>query len=107
MKIVISIVQQMRQHTLMKLLLLSLRSKPQDLAFHKRFYQFKHGIEWISEKIRSERGMLQYIQCEPRELVEIYCSSAHKKFMQHCYETRNEMQEKIKTRDAKRHDGVA
>ena len=80
-------------------------SKPQDLAFHKSFYRFKHAVEWKSEKVRSERGLLQYIQCEPRELVELYCSNAHRKFVQYCYESRNEMKEKIEARDNKKADG--
>ena len=43
------------------------KTKAQDTAFHKSFYRFKHGIEWKSEKVRSERELCQYIQCEPRE----------------------------------------
>ena len=52
-------------------------SKPHDLAFHKRFYQWKHGSDWKSQRVPSERGILQYIQCEPREPVELYASKDH------------------------------
>ena len=83
------------------------KPKAQDLAFHKRFYQWVHGSEWKSQKVRSERGLLQYMQCEPRELVELYSSTDHAKFVQHCYETRHEMQAKIDDRDNKKAKSVA
>ena len=78
------------------------KSKAQDLAFHKRFYQWQHGSDWKSEKVKSERRIVQYIQCEPRELVELYSSEDHAKFVQHCWETRDEMQAKISIRDSKK-----
>ena len=45
--------------------------------------------------------MLQYVQVEPRELVELYSSNDHAKFVQHCYETRTEMATNIEARDKK------
>ena len=83
------------------------KSKAQDKAFHKWFYRYVHGKQWKSQTVRSERGLLQYMQCEPRELVELYSSAQHAKFVQHCYETRHEMQAKIETRDAKKTKGTA
>ena len=80
------------------------KSKAQDLAFHKRFYQWQHGSDWRSEKVKSERGIVQYIQCEPQELVELYSSKDHAKFVQHCWETRDEMQAKISVRDSAKTD---
>lgn len=77
-------------------------SKPADLAFHRRSYNWVHGLEWNSSKVCSERGIVQYIQCEPRELVELYSSVDHAKFIQHCWETRSEMHNKIDARDKKK-----
>lgn len=52
--------------------------KPTDMGFHRRFYQWTNGKTWKSAAICSERGRLQYIQCEPRRLIDLVTSKAHK-----------------------------
>ena len=76
-------------------------TKPTDLAFHRRFYNWVNGKEWKSE-IASVRAILQYIQCEPRQMIELYSNNEQAIFLKNCWETRHEMQEKIKARDAKK-----
>lgn len=76
--------------------------KPTDTTFHRRFYQFMSGKEWKSNTIRSERGMMQYIMCEPRRIVELSTSANHYKFLTECWETRHEQQAKIQKRDEKK-----
>ena len=68
-------------------------------AFHRRFYKMKAGEEWKSEKVRSERGLGQYIQCEPRRLIELYGSKAHREFIEECYRDREKQSDKIRKRD--------
>lgn len=77
-------------------------TKPTDTSFHRRFYQFNAGEDWKSAIIRSERGMMQYIMCEPRKIVELFTSTDHYKFLTECYESRHEQQRKIRERDEKR-----
>lgn len=68
--------------------------KPTDTSFHRRFYQFMSGKQWKSNSIRSERGMMQYIMCEPRQIVELFTSANHYKFLQECYDSRHEQQQR-------------
>ena len=68
-------------------------------AFHRKFYKMKAGEEWKSEKVRSERGLCQYIQCEPRKLIELYASKAHRKFIEECWRDREKQSDKIRKRD--------
>ena len=81
--------------------------KAMDKGFHKWFYRFMHGKQRKSQSVRSERAMLQYIQCEPRELIELYSSAQHAKFVQQCYDSRHEMQTKIDEREKKKTKGTA
>ena len=42
------------------------------------------------------------MQCEPREITEVFCSEDHAKFIQYCYDTRLEMPTKIQNHDKKK-----
>lgn len=76
-------------------------AKPTDINFHRRFYQFENNVDWNSAVVRSERGMIQYCLCEPRVMIELYCSKQKYQFVKECYETRHEQQAKIEEREKK------
>ena len=81
--------------------------KPTDSKFHRKFFECtKKGVSWNSSLIYKPTSMMQYVQCEPRIVIQMWLPPSVKKEMEEAWENRTAMKDKIEKRDSKKENPV-